>query len=233
MGAVVWIRHLSLFLMKSARSSAIAPSSVGRAPTLRVLHLVAVMMLVVWRSALAIDEPRYVVVRTDDVFEVRRYEPYIVARTVVSASALDAGSQGFRILAGYIFGRNNGARRIEMTAPVSQAPTKIAMMAPVAQSASSAGYVLEFLMPREWTLDTIPKPLDPRVKLAAVPSRTVAVIRYSGIWSQSRFQEQLDKLKKAIGGSGLIWHGEPTWARYDPPWKPWFLRRNEIWLELD
>ena len=191
------------------------------------------MMLVTWRSALAIDEPRYVVTRTEEVFEVRRYEPCVVAQTVVTGSATDAGNQGFRILAGYIFGKNKGSRRIEMTAPVSQAPAKIAMTAPVAQRASSAGYVIEFVMPREWTLDTLPEPLDSRLKLRAMPARTVAVIRYSGTWSQSGYEEQLDRLKDAIGRSGLHWHGEPTWARYDPPWKPWFLRRNEIWLELD
>ena len=182
---------------------------------------------------MAIDEPGYTVVRTDDAFEVRRYEPYVVAETVVNAPADEAGNQGFRILAGYIFGQNKGARKIEMTAPVAQTPTKIAMTAPVAQSATSDGYVVQFAMPPEWTLETLPEPTDSRVKLGAIPARTVAVVKYSGTWSQSNYEENLKNLKDALAKTGLIWHGEAIWARYDPPWKPWFWRRNEILLELD
>ena len=182
---------------------------------------------------MAIDGPSYTVVQTYEAFEVRRYEPYLVAETVVSAAPEDAGNQGFRILAGYIFGSNKGTRKIEMTAPVAQSPTKIAMTAPVAQRASAGGYVIQFAMPREWTLETLPEPLDSRVALRVMPPRTVAVIGYSGSWSQSRFEENLKKLEDALAQAGLRWHGEPVWARYDPPWKPWFWRRNEIWLEID
>lgn len=182
---------------------------------------------------MAIDEPGYTVVRAYDVFEVRRYESYLVAETVVDGSADEAGNQGFRRLAGYIFGRNKGAREIAMTAPVAQTPSRIAMTAPVAQSASSGGYAIQFAMPREWTLETLPEPIDSSVTLRAMPTRTLAVIGYSGTWSQSRYEEHLKKLQDALTQYGLLWHGEPIWARYDPPWKPWFLRRNEIWLELD
>jgi hypothetical protein len=196
-------------------------------------HLVATVLLMAWGAALATDEPRYTVVRTDDAFEVRRYEPYLVAETLVAGSADEAGSQGFRVLAGYIFGKNKGARAIAMTAPVAQVPTKIAMTAPVAQSPGAGGYVVQFAMPPEWTLETLPEPTDPAVRLRAVPARTLAAIRYSGTWSQERYAEHLAKLQEALARTGLRWRGEPVWARYDPPWKPWFLRRNEIWLELD
>jgi len=182
---------------------------------------------------MAIDEPRYTVIRAYDAFEVRRYEPYLVAETVVGAAAEEAGNQGFRILAGYIFGRNKGARNIEMTAPVAQTPARIAMTAPVAQRARSGGYVIQFAMPPEWTLETLPEPLDASVTLRAMPARTLAVIGYSGTWSQSGYEEHLKKLRDALAQVGLPSHGEPIWARYDPPWKPWFLRRNEIWLEVD
>ena len=182
---------------------------------------------------MATDEPRYTVVRAYDTFEVRRYEPYLVAETLVGGTAAEAGSEGFRILAAYIFGSNKGARKIAMTAPVAQAPIKIAMTAPVAQTASAGGYVVQFSMPQEWTLDTLPEPIDARVKLRAIPARTIAVANYSGTWSQDGYEENLKKLEGAVEQQGLKWHGEPGWARYDPPWKPWFMRRNEIWLELD
>lgn len=182
---------------------------------------------------MAIDEPRYSVVRSYDAFEVRRYEGYLVAETTVRAAAEEAGNQGFRALAGYIFGGNKGARKIEMTAPVAQSSVKIAMTAPVTQTASKNAYVIQFAMPSKWTLETLPEPLDSSVSVRAMPARTLAVIGYSGTWSQSRYEEHLKKLQDALVQAGLRWHGEPVWARFDPPWKPWFMRRNEIWLELD
>ncbi len=182
---------------------------------------------------MAIDEPRYTVVRAYDAFEVRRYDAYLVAETTVRAAAEDAGNQGFRALAGYIFGGNKGARKIEMTAPVAQTPVKIAMTAPVTQSASAGAYVIQFAMPAEWTLETLPRPVDSNVTLRSMPARTLAVIGYSGTWSQSRYDEHLKKLQDALAQAGLRWHGEPVWARFDPPWTLWFLRRNEIWLTLD
>ena len=182
---------------------------------------------------MAIDEPRYTLIRAYGAFEVRQYESYLVAETVVRAEAEEAGNQGFRLLAGYIFGQNKGARKIEMTAPVTQTPAEIAMTAPVAQSASPGGYVIQFSMPREWTLDTLPEPIDSRVTLRAVAARKMAVIGYSGTWSQTNYEENLKKLQDALKQEGLPWRGEPVWARFDPPWKPWLLRRNEISLELD
>jgi effector-binding domain-containing protein len=199
----------------------------------RLQYLAACLLLLTWSHAMAIAEPGYTVVRTGDAFEVRHYEPYVVAETVVNAAADEAGSQGFRILAGYIFGQNKVARKIEMTAPVAQTPTKIAMTAPVTQSATSDGYVVQFAMPREWTLETLPEPIDSRVKLRAIPARTLAVISYSGTWSQSNYEQNLGKLQDALAKAGLKWHGAAVWARYDPPWKPWFWRRNEILLEVD
>ena len=159
---------------------------------------------------MAIDEPRYTLVRAYDAFEVRQYEPYLVAETVVRADAEEAGNQGFRILAGYIFGQNKGARKIEMTAPVAQTPAKIAMTAPVAQSASPGGYVVQFSMPREWTLDTLPEPIDSRVTLRAVPARKIAVIGYSGTWSQSQLRRESEEAagRAQTGGPALAWRAD-------------------------
>jgi hypothetical protein len=196
-------------------------------------HLLASILLLASGAVLATEELPYTVVLTEDAFEVRHYAPYLVAETLVAGSADDAGSQGFRVLAGYIFGKNKGAREIAMTAPVVQTPTRIAMTAPVTRIREAGGFVVQFAMPPEWTLDTLPEPTDPAVSLRAVPARTVAAIRYSGIWSQERYAQHLAKLQDALTRTGLRWHGEPVWARYDPPWKPWFLRRNDIWLELD
>ena len=146
--------------------------------------------------------------------------------------AEEAGNQGFRILAGYIFGKNKGERKIAMTAPVAQAPAKIEMTAPVTQAADNGGYVVQFTMPSKYTLETLPEPLDPQVKLKDVPGGRFAVIRYSGTWSERNYKEHLEKLERGVEAAGLRTTGSPIYSRYNAPFVPWFMRRNEIWLKL-
>jgi len=183
----------------------------------------------------AIEEPSYEVVRQiDDRVEVRRYAPFVVAEVVLDARAADAGNQAFPILAGYIFGRNKGERKMQMTAPVTQAaePMKMAMTAPVTQSAATGGMRVQFVLPREVTLATAPEPLDPRVQLREEPAVVRAAIRYSGTWSQANYDEHLAKLRAALAAAGVATEGEPVLARYNGPMTPWFMRRNEIWLTV-
>ena len=186
----------------------------------------------------AIEEPTYTVVQKTEVFEVRQYAPYLVAEVVVPGPASEAGSQGFRHLGGYIFGKNKGERKLEMTAPVMQSalqpapPVKLEMTAPVTQTAIPGGFLVQFVMPKPYTLATLPEPLDAQVKLREVPGNRVAVIRFSGSWSQSIYEEQLQILRSALATAGMATTGEPVSSRYNSPFSLPFLRRNEIWLTL-
>ncbi len=182
----------------------------------------------------AIEEPKYTVVQQLGGVEIRDYAPQIAATVVVPGPADEAGNQGFRILAAYIFGKNKGARTIEMTAPVSQTPKpqKIAMTAPVTQQPTAGGFTVQFMMPSRFTLQTLPEPLDPRIQLTEIPGGRFAVIRYSGFWSNDNYRRHLERLRQAVEAAGLRTSGEPIYSRYDPPWVPWFMRRNEIWLRL-
>ncbi len=197
--------------------------------------LSALFLCLLAPATMAIEEPSYEVVQQLDGAEVRQYAPYVVAQVVVPGPAEQAGNEAFPILAGYIFGKNKGERKLEMTAPVTQspAPVKMAMTAPVTQAAAPGGYVVQFVLPRGITLASAPEPIDPRVQLREVPGSRVAVIRYSGFWSQANYDEHLARLQAALRAAGLRWTGEPTLSRYNPPITPWFLRRNEIWLTLD
>ena len=192
-------------------------------------------------SAHAIEEPDYTVVQKTEVFEVRKYAPYLVAEVLVPGPASEAGSQGFSLLGGYIFGKNKGERKLEMTAPVTQtpveppAPVKLDMTAPVSQAAAPGGsgqFVVQFVMPKGYTLATLPEPLDARVKLREVPGKSVAVIRFSGSWSQSQYNEKLELLKTALATANIATQGEPVSSRYNSPFSLPFMRRNEIWLNL-
>ncbi|MFM2186543.1 MAG: SOUL family heme-binding protein [Burkholderiaceae bacterium] len=190
-------------------------------------------------AAQAIEQPRFRVeqVLVADSIEVRRYEPYIVAEVVVPGPAEQAGNQGFSFLGGYIFGRNKGDRKIAMTAPVTQSaqPVKIEMTAPVTQNAvagGKGGFAVQFMMPSSFTMETLPEPLDPRVTLKPVAEQRVVAITYSGTWTQSNYEEHLQKLRDTAQRQGLQVDGEPVYARYNGPWVPWFMRKNEIWLPI-
>ncbi len=182
----------------------------------------------------AIEEPAYEVTRRIGDVEIRRYGAYVVAEVHVAGSASQAGSQAFPILAAYIFGKNKGQVKFPMTAPVTQsaAGTKLPMTAPVTQNAVSGGYVVQFVLPRGVTLAAAPEPIDPRVTLREVQPRRVAAIRYSGFWSDANYDEHLALLQQALNSAGVAWTGDPIYARYDAPFVPWFMRRNEIWLQL-
>jgi hypothetical protein len=197
----------------------------------------------------AIEEPDFSVVKKMGAIEIRQYAPYVVAEVVVNANANDAGNQAFPILAGYIFGKNKGERKMAMTAPVIQstapviqstapatqspAPsTKMEMTAPVTQAAVPGGYLVQFVLPKTVTLATAPEPLDDRVKLREMPAASWAVITYSGTWSQSNFDENLNALRNALKAAGIVTQGEPVLSRYNGPFTPWFMRRNEIWLAV-
>jgi hypothetical protein len=182
----------------------------------------------------AIEEPAYQVTARIGEVELRQYAPYVVAEVLVAGSAAEAGNKAFRILASYIFGENKGERKLAMTAPVTQtaAPMKLEMTAPVIQSATPGRYLVQFVLPRGVTVDTAPEPIDQRIVVRQVPAMRVAVIRYSGFWSDANYNGHLAQLEEVLKKAGVKCSGEPVFSRYDPPFTPWFLRRNEIWLQL-
>ena len=184
---------------------------------------------------MAYEEPRYAVIKRDGDFELRRYEPYIIAEIEVRASLEEAGNAAFRPLANYIFGENRNAEKMEMTAPVAQTPKgeKIGMTTPVMQSPGKEGlYVVSFVMPSRYTLATLPKPKDERIHFREVPAALVAAWRYRGTWSRSNYEQAEQALRAAIAKARLTALRPPVWARYNPPFWPWFLRRNEILVEV-
>lgn len=182
----------------------------------------------------ATEEPPYQVVQTLEDIEVRAYDTYTVAEVVVPGPAAEAGNQAFPILAGYIFGKNKGERKFAMTAPVTQAvdPVKLEMTAPVTQAAAPGGFRVQFVLPKGVTAESAPEPLDARVTLRDIAPHRVAVIRYSGFWSDANYNQHLAKLQAALRAANLVSVGEATYSRYNAPFTPWFLRRNEIWLPL-
>ena len=189
------------------------------------------------------EQQPYQVVKSYDDFELRRYPAHLVAEVITDGPFEDAGNRAFRSLFAYITGANRSLQKVAMTAPVVQADAaeKIAMTAPVLQesvddaSGAAAGerFRVAFVLPKDLTAQTAPEPTDPAVHLRTVPASLAGALRFSGRWSQTRYEQHLDQLRGALAAAGFSVMGSPRFARFDPPFKPWFLRRNEVLLDVE
>ena len=201
---------------------------------------ILILLLTLKGTLMAIEEPKYTVIEKNETFEIREYDPYMVAQTQVTGKFDEMGSKAFKILFKYISGENQQRSKIKMTAPViqenaEQVGQKIQMTAPVIQeidtnNAKSA--TISFVMPQNFTLDTLPLPLDKRIKLVEIPAKTVAVLEYSGGWGEDKYKQHEAILLKALDNSEIKIIGKTYFARYNSPFALWFMRRNEIMVEI-
>ena len=212
---------------------------------LRRYAAIFISLLFASQLAMAIEEPSYKVIAKSDTFELRQYAPMLVAETLVDGDMDDAGSTGFRKIADYIFGNNQvqtgtSSTKIAMTAPVTMEPQsqKIAMTAPVAlipteNIGASKQWRVHFVMPSQYTMNTIPKPKNADVKLREIPGKLFAVNSFTGFNTQSRIQAKTDELNVWIGQKSLKVLGQTQLSRYDPPWTLPMFRRNEVMIEVE
>lgn len=202
---------------------------------MRFAMLCAAALALLPMSASAEEEPIHAVLVEDGRYEIRQYEPTIVAQVEVAGDLNDASNAGFRKLAGYIFGGNTARTKIEMTAPVTrEASVKIDMTAPVTRAPTEAGtWTVTFVMPAEWTMETLPVPNDPDVMLAEVPGETLAVRRFSGFGRAGTFANKEEHLRTWIAEQGYAATGPARYAGYDAPWTPPPFRRNEVMIPVE
>ena len=185
-----------------------------------------------------VEEAAYTVVVADDDFEIRDYEPMTIVETTVDGEFDNAGNEAFRRLFAYISGDNVANSKIAMTAPVIADPAgtnsgqDIAMTTPVLREYNRKGWRYMFVLPADFSLQTAPTPLDENVRLAEIPGKKVAVIRYSGFWSEESMLEKTSELNGWIAENALTSASEPRWAGYNPPWTIPFLRRNEVMIDV-
>lgn len=205
--------------------------------TLAAAFVLALSALVVTGApAMAVEEPPHAVLAKDGKFELRRYAPMVVAEVTTTGPRGAAVNAGFRPLARYIFGGNTPGAKIAMTSPVTQSGAgkgeKIAMTAPVAQTRDGDAWRIRFIMPAGSTLATMPAPVDPSVKLLEEPGRTVATLRFSGLATDKDLARKTEELMAITRARRLEPVGAVTFAYYDPPWTPPFMRRNEVMVEV-
>lgn len=182
------------------------------------------------------EQQPYTIVRAYPHFELRRYPAHVVAEVQVRTAFDRAGNAAFRHLFNYISGSNVANQKLAMTAPVIQgsgASQKLAMTAPVLQSGPAGNgdpgeFVVAFVLPAGLTADSAPVPTNPEVRIREVPGSLAAALRFSGNGSEAAFAKRTEGLLAALALAGLTATGLPRFARFDPPFKPWFLRHNEV-----
>ena len=181
-----------------------------------------------------VETPNYEIVESQANIEIRQYKPMIIAEVQMDGERKDAIGDGFRFLADYIFGNNAIEQNIAMTAPVQQQKsTKIAMTAPVQQQSTGDAWQVSFVMPAEYSMQTLPKPANDRVTLTEIPAKQFVAIRFSGMNSEDNLKEHEQKLMEYVKTNNLSVTGSPKYAFYNPPWTLPFMRRNEVMIEIE
>ena len=198
------------------------------------------LLFFISKNILAIEEPDYKVLKEYEEFEIREYVSYIVAEVEIDSTFEEASNKAFQILFQYISGNNVKQEEIEMTAPVNQMNSnkgeEIEMTVPVTQKSnlkSDGTYMVSFVLPSKYNLESAPLPKDQRISIREIPEKLMAVREYSGTWSEENYRENEKLLIDELNKNKLKIIGEPVYARYNPPFWPWFLRRNEVMVEIE
>ncbi len=201
---------------------------------MKKLLLAALAGLFFTSNVMATEEPKYQVLKQQGDFELRRYEPMLIAETWVSGSMDEATGKGFRVIADFIFGNNTSVagepREIAMTAPVTMQSEKIDMTTPVTMENQNGRWRIHFVMPSRYTYQMLPKPNNPAVTIREIPSRNYAVIEFSGLAGEDKVAKKTAALLQWMQANQLTPQGQPEVARYNPPWTLPFFRRNEVMI---
>ena len=197
--------------------------------------IITLIAFIFWGPIVSnVEQAKYTVIEKHDNIEVRDYAPMIVAEIEIFGDRESAINQGFRSIADYIFGNNTAARKVAMTAPVIQHATeKISMTAPVTQIKQGESWIVKFVMPASYTMQTLPKPNNKAIKLKETVMMRYVVIRFSGLASMQNLEKNTSKLKKFTNEKHLKIISEPVYAFFNPPFTLPFMRRNEVMFQVE
>jgi len=191
-----------------------------------------------FNPVMATEEPEFKLVSEEGKFQIREYDPKIIAQVEVEGDFDEASSRGFKLLADYIFGNNlldGESKKISMTTPVEMSPMadNLLMTSSILDDKVNNKWSINFVMPQEFSLDTLPKPNNTQVNIIEVPKEKYAVIVFSGLVRESSYAEKAELLSNYLEENSFKQQGAIKIARYNPPWTLPFFRRNELMVRID
>jgi hypothetical protein len=201
-----------------------------------IIFMVVIILIVLWSVvgyfSSRVEHTQYSVLHKMMGYEIREYPVHIVAEATVTGSYKKALKEGFRIVAAYIFGGNRKRESIAMTAPVTESSESIAMTAPVTATTQGESHIISFGMPSSYSLNTLPQPIDPRVKIVRIPRKKFAVLKFSWSRADSRVKRMEMKLLSLLKRDKVAIVSSPIYAGYDAPWTPPWMVHNEVMVEI-
>ena len=198
-----------------------------------VVGIILISAIAVGSIMSRVETPSYEVIKSQGKIEIRQFEPMIIAEVQVQGERADAISKGFRLLADYIFGNNTTRQNIAMTAPVQQRESsQIAMTEPIQQQSTKDSWLVSFVMPSEYSMESLPEPKSDRVTLKRIPSQQFIVITFSGTSSNENLREHEEELTEFTKVNNISVTGTFKYAFYNPPWTLPLMRRNEVMTEM-
>ena len=206
---------------------------------MRYLFLASIIFSnIFFNPAMATEEPEFKLISEEAEFQIREYDPKIIAQVEVEGDFDEASSMGFKLLADYIFGNNlldGTSKKISMTTPVEMTPLaeNLLMTSSVMDDQVNNKWSINFVMPQEFSLDTLPKPNNSQVNIIEVPKEKYAVIVFSGLVRESSYAEKAELLSNYLEENSFKQQGAIKIARYNPPWTLPFFRRNELMVRID
>ena len=206
---------------------------------MRYLFLASIIFSnIFFNPAMATEEPEFKLISEEAEFQIREYDPKIIAQVEVEGDFDEASSMGFKLLADYIFGNNlldGTSKKISMTTPVEMTPLaeNLLMTSSILDDQVNNKWSINFIMPQEFSLDTLPKPNNSQVNIIEVPKEKYAVIVFSGLIRESSYAEKVELLSNYLEENSFKQQGAIKIARYNPPWTLPFFRRNELMVRID
>ena len=205
---------------------------------MKILIVLFVVVVVVWTAwsfySSNVETLSYEVLEKNENYEIRKYAPYIAMQIEIDEENVeDALGEGFKVLANYIFGGNQGNKSVAMTAPVLEMKkTKIAMTAPVLEQKSDRNRVITFTAPKKYTIDTLPKPNNEKITFVQIPEKKYAVYRFTWYYTAKKIEEKKKYFLELLKKDNKVVISEPMFAGYNAPGTIPFLMRNEILIEI-
>lgn len=196
--------------------------------TITIIAIIIISIIILWSIwgyyASNVEQAEYTVIRKTKDYEIREYAPHIIAEVTLQGDYDNVTTQGFGIIAKYIFGNNKDNTSIAMTAPV--------MVRNDFKNENNKSNTISFFMPKSYNINNLPKPNNDLIKIIPVPAKKYLVTSFRWYRTENKIKKEQENLQFLANRDNLQIDKDFIYAGYNAPWTPPWMSRNEILVEL-